>query len=337
MNTNSKSYHARLTQLASKNTFQARARLMARIRQLLDDRGFIEIDTPVLYPYPEIAPMEQFKVLDPTSNRSYYLRVCPTEHLKRLMVAGFEKVYEFSRNFRPGNRSPKHSAEFTSLECSQLSVNYHSMMELTESIVSRVISEIKEAAWVEFNGAKFDVSPPWQKVTVRDAIWEAARVDVLAVESLEELRRNVNQYDLVDIQSIDQAIDRLVEVAVLPTLSRPTFLTEYPYELGGPAQPLRTNAKVKERCEAFIGTLEIANMSTHLNDLQKLREWHERTLEIKRSLGIGDAALDEPLFESLSYGLPESAVVGIGIDRLTMLATGASSIEDVILFPFDLM
>ncbi len=168
--------HDYLSTSRAKRILRSRGDLVAHIRGLLRDMGFFEVDTPVLYRYPEIAPMEQFEVIDPTSNRSYFMRVAPTGHLKRMMTAGFDKVYEFSRNFRPGNSSFKHSAEFTSLECGQLSADYNVMMELTETIVFEGVRRIMGGTIVDVAGRKFDVRPPWRRKTVREALQAYSRI-----------------------------------------------------------------------------------------------------------------------------------------------------------------
>lgn len=321
----------------AKKWLKNKSRINLIIRNHLAKNDFIEIDTPVLYPFPEIAPMEQFKAIDPITSQTYYLRVCPTEHLKRFMVAGFEKVFEFSRNFRPGNSSDlSHSSEFTSLECSVLGASYKDMMQLSEELIRKCVEEISESTVVNIDDKSFDLGSTWERVTVQNALLAETGIDVLDVDSDIKFREKFPS-KLEDKKSFDQIIDFLIEYLILPSLSKPTFVTEYPYKLGGPAKPVAANNLVKERCEAFIGTLEIANMSSHLNDFNLLRKWHIETIELKKDLGISDTSLDEPLFDAIRLGLPDSAVVGIGIDRLAMISNGVKSIRQVIPFPIELM
>ena len=208
-------FQDRLISPRVKENIRNKAKMIAAIRSYLDSLGYIEVDTPILYPYPEIAPMEQFKVVDPTTGSTYYLRVCPTEHLKRFMVAGFEKVYEFSRNFRPGNSfGNNHSSEFTSLECSQIGCDYKDMMRLTESIVEIGIRSVKNESIVNVAGKLFDVTPPWNRVTVRDALIKYADIDILSFNSVPELNESIGHEESKDrekFDSFDQIIDYLLE------------------------------------------------------------------------------------------------------------------------------
>lgn len=319
----------------SKTRLKQRAIIIQNMRNYLQELGYWEIETPILYPYPEIAPIEQFKVIDPITDREYYLRIAPTEHLKRLMVAGLDAVYEFSRNFRPGNHSYKHSAEFTSLECSRLYSSYKDMMNLTEQLVFGCIGKVTGNSTVTVAGIEYDLEPPWNRISVREAIQIHTGLDILQIESLDSLRAQTEHLDLTNVVSLEEAVDQIIETLILPTLSRPTFLIEFPYYLGGPAKPITEDSRLKERCEAYVGSIEVANMSSHLNDISQLESWHKNALKNKQKiLPHYPHNLDEPLFDWLRTGFPDSAVVGIGIDRIVMLATDANDISDVIAFPF---
>lgn len=320
------------------NPFEAvveRARLYRLIRTYLDNQGYIEVETPVLYPRPEVAPMDQYITVPTSGDQTLFLRVCPTEHLKRLLVAGFEAVYELSRNFRPGNLSPRHLPEFTSLECTRTDSTYVDMMALTEELVASAIHARTGNTLVRWEDKETDFGPPWSRVTVRDAVMQYTGIDIDRSPDLPSLHLAIASSGLriEPGSTYNTLLEELINEEVLPRIAGPVFLTEYPWLMGGPAKAVPDKVGYKQRCEAFIGTFELANMSTHLGDAVALRQWHETTLVDKRISGVGEATLDEYLMRDIEGGLPPSAIVGIGIDRLLMIIMGVDHIENAVAFP----
>lgn len=308
-----------------------RAAMYRVIRSYLDDLGFTEVDTPMLYPRPDIAPMPQYAAEDPVTGERLFLRVAPTEHLKRLAIAGMSAAYEISRNFRPGDWSPRSRPEFTSLECTRVGATYRNMMQLTQNLVYRVVHTLTGTGTVRCMGRSFDLTPPWQELTVRKALLRYADLDLDGCRDLPSLRDRAVQIGLaVDrFTRYEALLEAIIDRRVLPNLEGAVFLTEYPYPLSGPAAPVPERPWYKQRCEVFVGSLELANMSSHLNDTGALTRWHEEVLSQH------GGQLDEYLLRDIRRGLPPAAVVGIGLDRLLMLLTGAEAIEDVLAFPLD--
>lgn len=317
----------------------ARSELYRHIRTYLDAQGFIEVDTPVLYPCPEVAPMEQFVAHDPASGQALFLRVCPTEHLKRLLVAGFTAVYELSRNFRPGNLSSNHLPEFTSLECTRVNATYTDMMVLTEDLIATVVVKMTGTTSMTWAGRTINFAPPLRRVRVCEAVYEHTGIDLDACPDVASLQAKIESTDLLVPMAghYGTLLEGIIDAHVLPNLDEPTFLTEYPWLLGGPAVPVPERPQYKQRCEFFIGSFELANMSTHLNDPDALFDWHQIALADKAKLGIGSSDLDGYLMRDIRRGLPASAIVGIGLDRLLMLVTGSATIGDVVAFPLHLL
>lgn len=327
--------YIKLSSLKMHELHKKRVQLFKLIRAKLDSMGFLEVETPILYSKPEISPIEQFKTLNPSNGKAYYLRVAPTEHLKRLMTADYKQIYEFARNFRPGNDSYKHCTEFTSLEISKIGVDYNYMMDLCEDIIKEGVKAIKGDDTVNVGTKSFKLDPPWKRITVQDALNAEFNLDILNINSVKELHRVTKIEKIKNFTFLSEAIDYLIESYILPKAESPLFLTEFPYHLGGPAKPSKGDSRTKERCEAYIGSLEIANMSSHLNDLQQLKKWHVDTLNEKEKLFSDNyAQIDNDLFDFLENGLPDSAIIGIGIDRLLMMATNVKDIKEIVLFPF---
>jgi lysyl-tRNA synthetase class 2 len=316
-------------------TFVLRSRITAAIRRWLDARGFLEVETPVLTPVAAGAAARPFVTHHNALDLELYLRIATELHLKRLIVGGLERVYEIGRVFRNEGISTRHNPEFTMLELYQAYADYSDMMELTENLVADVARECRGTARVEYQGRPVDLTPPWQRLSMIDALRRRTGVDVLELPS-DEAARNLARRHGVGVEdhaTRGQVIDALVDELVLPELTRPTLLTDHPTEISPLARRSRRDPRVTERFEAIVAGMEIANAFSELNDPIDQRE-RFRQQAAERARGNDEAqAVDEDFILALEYGLPPTGGLGIGIDRLAMILADVPSIRDVILFP----
>lgn len=333
-----KRYRKRYLDLISneetRNMFILRSKIITAIRNFLDSHGFVEVETPVLQPEAggatAIPFITHYNVLD----NDFYLRIALELHLKRLIVGGFDKVYEVGRAFRNEGISVKHNPEFTLLECYQAYSDYNDMMSLVEKMVSDVAREVLGDTKISINGNTINLAPPWQRVYLRDAIKNYCEIDFEDYPDATSLRAKMEEKGMeVDPnKGRGKLIDELISTFVEPNLVQPTFLIDYPVEMSPLAKRKRGNERLVERFEGFINGMEIANAFTELNDPIDQRErFKQRMREKVRNEEVEVA--DEDFLEALEYGMPPTGGLGIGIDRLVMLLTGQSSIREVILFP----
>lgn len=302
-----------------------RARIVKVMRNFLDQQGFVEVETPVMQPVPGGATARPFKTYHNALGENFYLRIAPELYLKKLVVGGIEKVYELSRNFRNEGIDRFHNPEFTMLEVYSAYSDYLNIMELTENIICEVARKVKDKLRIKYNGQKIDLSPPWRKVTFKDALREIGGVDVDLQddEKLEEAagKAGINVEELTRPQILEHLIDK----KVVPHLVQPTIIYDYPYETAPLAKRKKGEPFLVERFELFIAGWELANAYSELNDPLEQRE---------RLEGCADEGfIDREFLESLEYGMPPTGGLGIGIDRLVMLFTDSASIREVILFP----
>jgi lysyl-tRNA synthetase class 2 len=318
----------------TRNIFMSRSKIITAIRNFLDSRGFVEVETPVLQPEAGGAAATPFTTHYQALDNDFYLRIALELHLKRLIVGGFDKVYEIGRAFRNEGISVKHNPEFTLLECYQAYSDYTNMMSLVEEMASYVAQEVLGDTKITINGNIINLAPPWQRVYLRDAIKNYCDIDFEDYPDATSLRSKMEEKGMeVDPnKGRGKLVDELISTFVEPNLIQPTFLIDYPAEMSPLAKTKRGNERLVERFEGFINGMEIANAFTELNDPIDQRERFKQQMRER----VGDEEVeiaDEDFLEALEYGMPPTGGLGIGIDRLVMLLTGQSSIREVILFP----
>ncbi len=318
-----------------RDIFHLRSRVIAAIRRFLDERGFLEVETPVLQPAAGGAAAKPFVTYHNALDRSLFLRVATELHLKRLLVGGFERVYEIGRVFRNEGVSTKHNPEYTLLEAYQAYADYQDIMRLVEEMVVYVAEQVLGRLSLIYGDAEIDLTPPWRRLTLREAILEHSGIDFEAHADAGSLRRAVGPLGIVTPATAGRGklIDELLSTFVEPKLMQPTFLLDYPVELSPLAKRKPDNPSLVERFEGFLAGREIANAFSELNDPLDQRE---RFLEQARLRAAGDEeaeTVDEDFLVALEHGMPPTGGLGVGIDRLVMALAGQQSIREVILFP----
>ena len=314
--------------------FTLRSRIIAAIRDFLNARGFIEVETPMLQPQAGGALARPFVTHHHALDEDLYLRIALELHLKRLVVGGFDRVYEMGRAFRNEGISVKHNPEFTLLECYQAYADYNDIMNLVEEAVSHIAREVMGDTKITCNQKIIDLAPPWQRLDLRQTIEKYSGIDFEDHPDADSLRSQMVKLGMeVDPgKGRGRLIDELISTFVEPNLIQPTFLLDYPVEMSPLAKCKRGNNRLVERFEAFINGVEIANAFTELNDPVEQRERFRQ--QLKERVGDEEAEIaDEDFLQALEYGMPPTGGLGVGIDRLVMLLTGQSSIREVILFP----
>lgn len=320
----------------SRDTFKVRSRVVSYIRRFLEERAFLEVETPMMQAIPGGATARPFVTHHNALDMDLYLRVAPELYLKRLVVGGFEQVFEINRNFRNEGLSTRHNPEFTMLEFYWAYADYHDLMDLTEELIRGLTRDVNGSTTLEYQGDSYDFGQPFTRISVRDAIlkynpgWEAHQLDNL--ETARDLARQVgvepqNHWGLGKVQM------EIFEATAEHQLSQPTFVTEYPAEVSPLARRQDDNPFVTDRFEFFVGGREIANGFSELNDAEDQAERFKEQVEQKEAGDLEAMFYDEDYVRALEYGLPPTAGEGIGIDRLVMLLTDAASIRDVLLFP----
>lgn len=318
-----------------KEVFIKRSQIIKEIRRYLDERGFLEVETPMMHPIAGGAAARPFITYHNALDMQLYLRIAPELYLKRLIVGGLEKVYEINRNFRNEGISTKHNPEFTMLELYQAYADYTDMMNLTEDLISTVMYKVNGTMIAEFEGHRIDFTPPWNRMTMLEAIQKYAGVDFNQVKTDEEARKVAEELKLkVEPNATrGEIINEVFEAFVEDKLIQPTFIYGHPVEISPLAKRNRENPEFTDRFEVFIMAREIANAFSELNDPIDQKERFLKQME-KRAKGDDEAhMMDEDYINALEYGMPPTGGLGIGIDRLVMLMTGSPSIRDVILFP----
>jgi len=318
-----------------RNTFVTRTRMVSAIRRFLDERGFLEMETPVLQPIYGGAAARPFKTHHNALDMDLYLRISDELYLKRLIIGGLDRVYELGRDFRNEGVSTQHNPEFTQLEVYQAYADYNDMMCLTEELWHAVAQEVLDASTLTYQGHNVDLTPPWKRVTMRDAILEATGVDIEADSDLDSLHRRVEELnpELDAKPTWGKQVEELFKEYVELRLIQPTFVLDYPLDISPLAKKKLDAPGVVERFEFFVGGLECGNAFSELNDPLDQRERFEMQ---RQQLEAGDEEahpMDEDWIRALEYGMPPTGGLGFGIDRMAMLFTDNPSIREVILFP----
>ena len=318
-----------------KDTFRKRVEIIRLMREFLTNRGFMEVETPMMHPIAGGAKAKPFKTHHNALDMDLYLRIAPELYLKRLLVGGFERVFEINRNFRNEGLSTRHNPEFTMLEFYQAFATYRDLMDLTEEMISWIATEVTGDMRITYQGREVDLSPPWRRYTMDEALVEVGGVPAEVLNNPEQTRQLAADkgIKLDDGAGHGKVKTELFELLVEENLIDPTFITAYPTEVSPLARRNADNPEVTDRFELFITGREIANAFSELNDPVDQRRRMEKQIENRGDDDEIFPELDEDFLRALEYGMPPAAGQGIGIDRLVMLLTDAPSIRDVILFP----
>jgi len=319
-----------------KEVFEKRSRIIKEIRKFMDDKGFLEVETPMMQSIPGGAAAKPFKTHHNALNIDLFLRIAPELYLKRLIVGGFEKVYEVNRNFRNEGISTHHNPEFTMMEFYYAYATYKELMDMTEELVTEVAKTISDDMKFTFNDNVIDLSPPWTRMTMIEAIEKIGGIKGELLKTAESAYKEAEKLGIQNIEKsmpVGKLITEIFELAVESELISPTFIYDFPVEVSPLSRRKESNPALVDRFELFIGGFEVANAFSELNDPI---DQHERFSEQVKNREAGDEEahyMDDDYIRALEYGMPPTAGEGIGIDRLVMILTGSSSIRDVILFP----
>lgn len=319
-----------------KNTFRKRAKITAGIRRYLEERDFLEIETPVLQSEAGGAEARPFITYHNTLSMDLYLRIATELHLKRLVVGGFERVFEMGRIFRNEGISTKHNPEFTSIEVYQAYGDYHDMMALTEDLIRTLAVDVCGSGVVTSGDRQIDLQTPWRRETMHNLVQEATGLDFTTFSCFEEAATASTAAGIVipeGCRSVGKLLNEAFEQKVEATLIQPTFVTDYPVEVSPLAKPHRSKPGLVERFELFVVGRELANGFSELTDpVDQLQRLQAQAAQ-KEAGDLEAHSVDEDFVTALEYGMPPTVGLGIGIDRLVMLLTNSDSIRDVIAFP----
>ena len=327
-----------LTNPESRQVFVTRSRTISAIRDFLDTRGFLEVETPILQPLYGGAHARPFTTVHNTYDQTLFLRVSFELYLKRLVIGGLDRVYEIGRDFRNEGVSKKHNPEFTMLEVYQAYADFEDMMELVEGMVVHAAERAVGTLVLERDGRKLDLTPPWPRRAMADLIREACGIDIHLANELEALRAAVKQAGVPDVDpaaatSWAELVDDVFSETVEPGLFSPTFVVEYPAALSPLAKREAGRPQMVERFEGFIGGMELCNAFSELNDPDDQRRRFLEQVEASRAGDAGAQPLDEDFLRALEHGMPPTGGMGMGIGRLAMILTGSSHLREVKLFP----
>ncbi len=320
----------------SRETFRIRSKIFAYLRQYLIDRGFLEVETPMMQAIPGGATARPFITYHNTLDMNLYLRIAPELYLKRLVVGGFERVFEINRNFRNEGLSTRHNPEFTMLEFYEAYADYHDLMDLTEDMLRGLAQHVLGSTSVSYQGEHYDFGAPFQRMTVKESILHFnPQLNAADLETLDKARAAARGLGvpLKDTYGLGKIQIEIFEKTVEERLKNPTFITAYPTEVSPLARRNDEDPFVTDRFEFFVGGREIANGFSELNDPEDQAERFRRQVEEKDAGDEEAMHYDEDYIVALEHGLPPTAGEGIGVDRLVMLFTDSPSIRDVLLFP----
>ncbi len=320
-----------------RETFRTRSAIVQCIRKFMDSRGFLEVETPMMHSIPGGAIAKPFVTHHNVLSLDMYLRIAPELFLKRLVVGGYDRVYEINRNFRNEGVSTQHNPEFTMLEFYQAYADYEDFMELTEKMFEMLTATVCESAVVRYGDWEINLAPPFRRITLHEAVLE--HNSSLTQDDLSDLKV-LSDYlirlggEVNSVWGVGKLLFEIFERTVEDRLVEPTFITEYPVEVSPLSRVSDSNPEIADRFEFFVAGMEIANGFSELNDPEDQAERFRNQI-VQRQSGDEEAMhFDDDYIRALEYGLPPTAGEGIGIDRLTMLLTNQSSIRDVILFPY---
>ncbi|MEL7351002.1 MAG: lysine--tRNA ligase [Cyanobacteria bacterium J06649_5] len=319
-----------------RDTFRKRAKITAAIRRHLDELGYLEVETPVLQSEPGGAEARPFVTYHNTLDMELYLRIATELHLKRMVVGGFEKVFELGRVFRNEGISTRHNPEFTTIEMYQAYGDYEDMMALTENMIEQIAKEVTGGNTVTYQEKEISFAQPWSRITMHDAVKDKTGTDFSQINDLAEAKKAAKKAGVSDVdecESIGHVLNEAFEQKVEETLIQPTFITDYPVEISPLSKPHRSKPGLVERFELFIVGRETANGFSELTDPVDQRERLELQAAKKEAGDLEACSVDEDFITALEYGMPPTVGMGIGIDRLVMVLTDSASIRDAIAFP----
>ena len=320
----------------TRRVFAVRSTVISHIRNFLQERGFIEVETPMMHLIPGGATARPFTTYHHALDMQFFLRIAPELYLKRLVIGGMERVFEINRSFRNEGLSPRHNPEFTMLEFYQAYADYHDLMNLTEVLLSGLLQHINGSTVTSYQGEEYDLGKPFQKMTLHEAILhfnhDLQFSDLDSKDSMRSLATALH-IPLEDNDSLGKIQLKIFEKTVEPKLMMPTFITAYPADMSPLAKANQQNPAIADRFELFIGGREIANGFSELNDPDEQAQRFQQQVA-QREEGDAEAMyFDQDYITALEYGMPPTAGEGIGIDRLVMFLTDSPTIRDVILFP----
>ena len=320
-----------------KETFIKRSRIISEIRRILDEKGYLEVETPVLNTISGGATARPFVTHHNALDIDMYLRIATELNLKRLIVGGYDKVYEIGRIFRNEGMDIRHNPEFTTIEFYEAYADYNDMMDISEELFSKCAMKVCGSMKITYQGQEIDLTPSWKRISMIDSIKEACGVDFNEIETDEEAVKLAEERGMEFADETKRTrgdvISMFFDEYVEKTLIQPTFVYDYPVEISPLAKRKTTDPRLTERFELFIGGREYANAFSELNDPIDQYERFKKQVEA-RDAGDDEAGMmDEDFINALEYGMPPTGGIGIGIDRLVMLLTDSASIRDVLLFP----
>ena len=320
-----------------RHTFTVRARILREIRRFFDERDYLEVETPIMSQVASGASARPFVTHHNTLDLDLHLRIALELPLKKLVVGGFERVYEIGRVFRNEGVSTEHNPEFTMIEFYQAYATYETLMDLTEELVVRLCDQVMGSRCVDLDGKAIDFSPPWQRLTMIDAIHDIGGVprdyNLNTAGGVKAAASFIGHDDIADIEDYGLALFEIFDRYVESKIVNPVFVTQHPLSISPLARPNQSDPRFVDRFELIVGGMELANAFSELNDPEDQLRRFETQLEARAKGDEEAMSLDEDFVRALEYGLPPTAGEGIGIDRLVMLLTGNPSIRDVILFP----
>jgi lysyl-tRNA synthetase class 2 len=324
-----------LTNERARKTFIVRTRLVSAIRRYLDERGFLEVETPVLQPIYGGAAARPFVTFHNELGANLFLRISDELYLKRLIIGGLDRVYEIGHDFRNEGVSTRHHPEFTMLEVYQAYADYNDMMRLTEELYFAVAQEVLGTGKITFGGNEIDLTPPWRRVSMRDAILEKTGIDIQQANTLPALRQEIASHGLTvePKHNWGKQVEELFDATVEPGLIQPTFVLDHPVEISPLAKRRADTPELVERFEFWIAGQESGNAFSELNDPIDQRSRFENQGQQQKAGDEEAHPMDEDWIRALEHGMPPTGGLGIGIDRMTMLFTDNTSIREVILFP----
>ena len=313
-----------------KKIFELRIKMIARIRAFLDGKGFLEVETPMMQPMPGGATAKPFKTHHEALGIDLFMRIAPELYLKRLLVGGFERIYEINRNFRNEGISPRHNPEFTMIEVYQAYADCADMIDLTEELILDAAQALFGKYKIAHGEGEIDLSPPWERIPFREAILKYSGIDYKKEKDLRKVAKDMG-LDIRDAKLDEEVANKIFEKAVEPKLLKPTFIIDYPAILCPLSKKKPGEPDLTERFELFISGHELANAYSELNDPIEQKSRFED--QVKGPEAPEAKTIDEDFVRALEYGMPPAGGLGIGIDRLAMLLANCDSIKDVILFP----
>ena len=319
-----------------KDTFLKRVQILQEIKNILNEKGYLEVETPILNTIAGGAAARPFITHHNTLDMDMYLRIANELYLKRLIVGGFDKVYEMGRMFRNEGMDIKHNPEFTNIELYSAYEDYNDMMDITEEIISKVALKVLGTTKITYQGTEIDLTPSWKRISMIDSIKEVTGVDFNTIETDEEAKKAAEELH-VELDELKltrgEIINQVFEAKVEETLIQPTFIYDYPVEVSPLTKRKPSDPRLTERFEVFIGAREYGNAYSELNDPIDQYERFKKQAEA-RAAGDEEAnMMDDDFINALEYGMPPTGGLGIGVDRLVMLLTDSASIRDVLLFP----